>query len=59
MKTNKKCFICLMTLILCVATLCGCKKEKNETSEEPEASILESEGDLEILIPDDQESGGE
>ena len=60
-------------ILLSVTIFTGCKTEKmqeteseqqNEatetvTSETEEAEILENEGDIEIVIPDDQESGGE
>lgn len=43
---------CMIAALLAVG-LAGCTKKKDESN------LAESEGDIEITIPDDQESGGE
>lgn len=57
-----------MILVSCAVILCiviiwavsGSNKisESEAPSKDGEAQVIESEGDVEIIIPDDQESGG-
>lgn len=49
----KKVILECMIAALLTAGLIGCAKKDSDSN------LVESEGDIEITIPDDQESGGE
>lgn len=55
MKKLNKILILMFCVLLILAMLSGCKTKKNQD----DASILVNEGDIEIVVPDDQEIGGE
>ncbi len=55
MKKRNKILILVLCVLLILAVLSGCKTKKKQD----DASILVNEGDIEIVVPDDQEIGGE
>ena len=53
MKKLLRILITVIMIVLLTAMLSGCKAKKDDVS------ILVNEGDIEIVVPDDQEIGGE
>ena len=49
-----------MTVLMLLCILSGCRNTSNQqnSSGKNEVQILEDEGEIEIEIPEDQESGG-
>ncbi|MBQ6217781.1 MAG: hypothetical protein IJI66_14385 [Erysipelotrichaceae bacterium] len=56
----KKVMISMMTVLMLLCILSGCRNTSNQqnSSGKNEVQILEDEGEIEIEIPEDQESGG-
>jgi len=56
----KKVMISMITVLMLLCILSGCRNTRNQqnSSGKNEVQILEDEGEIEIEIPEDQESGG-
>lgn len=63
LKKSTKLSILALAVVVCIAIVWAVVGSMNNNSSESnhkdgEAQVIENEGDVEIIIPDDQESGG-